>query len=154
MTNKLKTIPAAIFALFLFSVSTLACTCVYIPVKAKQSFSGQVFAIMPNEKSPDPKNIVPQAAVKLWVHTDEKNTVVAQNIADENGRFVLENVKPGNYVLQVSSPPSRRLGDIYVRIKISPGSSLGKREIIFGLAPVLACCEGYVKAQKATRKNS
>jgi hypothetical protein len=145
VTNKLKTIPAAVFALFLFGVSTLACTCVHTPIKAGESFGGQIFGIGRDEKAPDPKNFLPGAPVKLWIYTDEENTVVAQTVADENGRFALENVKPGNYVLRVSYPG---LEDIAVTVKISRGSSLGKKEIVLGLAPAFTCCEGYIKVLK------
>jgi hypothetical protein len=151
VTSKLKNIFAAIFALFLFSVSTFACTCVYSDIKAKRSFRGQVFGINLKEKVPDPKNIVPKAMVKLWMRTDEEDTVIAETVADENGRFVLENIKPGKYILDVSYQPYN-LQNVAVRIKISRGSSLRKKEIIIGLPIVPTCCEGYIKVQKAKKR--
>ena len=149
--NKLKSIPAAIFALILLSVSALGCTCVYSGIKANGSFQGQVFGITQNEKMPDPKNIVPKATVKLWLPTDEENTIIAQTVADENGRFVLENVKPGNYIFQVSGQ-MYGLQDIVVGMKILSGSNLMEKEIIIGLAPGLTCCEGYIKVRKAKKR--
>jgi hypothetical protein len=150
VTNNLKNISAVIFALFLFGVSAHACTCVYDDIKAEGSFRGQVFGIRRNEKVPDPQNVLPKATVKVWLPTDEEDTVIAQTVADENGRFVLENIKPGNYVLRVSYPQNG-LQDVAVTIKISGGSSLKKKEIVFGLPPLFTCCEGYIKVRKAKK---
>lgn len=136
----------AAFALFLFAVPALACTCVYSDIKAQKSFRGQVFAALPKMKPSEMTDPLPNATVKLIKRTDGENVVIAEAVADENGRFMLENIKPGKYILQAHSPT---LQDIYVRIKISAGSGRKKDEIVIGLPLPFTCCEGYIEVRKA-----
>ncbi len=143
MISKLKAIFAVIFALFLLNISALACTCTYADIKAK-GFSGQVFAayekVLPNYKEP-----LPKATLKLLKRTDDGDKVIAEVVADENGRFSLENVKSGKYFLQVEATNFQY---VFVPIKISKGSSRKKDEIFISLAPALTCCEGVARVQK------
>ena len=146
MAGKLKTIFVLTFTLLLFSVSALACTCSYSDIKAK-GFSGQIFAISPDKPLPDFNSPLPKATVKLLKRTDDGDKVVAEVVADENGRFSLENVKSGKYFLQAEFP---NFSYVFVQIKISGSSHRKKDKIVVALAPGLTCCEGYAKVQKST----
>lgn len=144
MTSILKTFFALTFVIVLLDISASACTCSYAEIKAK-GFSGQVFAadekILPNYKEP-----LPKATLKLLRRTDDEDQVIAEIVADENGRFSLENVKSGKYLLQVGA---MNFQNVFVPIKIVKGSSRKKDEIFISLAPALTCCEGVAKVQKA-----
>lgn len=71
---------------------------------------------------------------------------MAEVVADENGRFSIENVKAGKYFLQAEFTG---FASVWVQIKIS-GASRGKKDkIIIALAPGLPCCDGYAKVQKS-----
>jgi len=146
MTGKIKTIFALTFTLFLFSSSAFACTCTYSGIKAK-GFSGQIFSIAYGKQSPAFNSPLPKATVKLMKRTDDGDKVVAEVIADESGRFSLENVKSGKYFLQAEST---HFSYVFVQIKISGGSRKKKDKIVIALAPGLTCCEGYAKVQKTT----
>ena len=146
MRNTLRTILAVTFTLFLFSVSTLACTCSYSDIKAK-GFSGQIFSIAYDKQIPDFNSPLPKATLKLLKRTEGEDKVVAEVVADESGRFSLENVKTGKYFLKAEFP---NFESVWVRIKISEGSSKRKDKIIIALAPGLTCCDGYAKVQKST----
>jgi hypothetical protein len=146
MTYKLKTTFAVTFTLFLFNVSAFACTCSYDDIKAR-GVSGQIFSIAYGKQMPDFNAALPNATVKLLKRTDDEDKLIAEVVADENGRFSIEGVKPGKYFLKAEST---HYSSVYVRIKISSASPRTKDKIIIGLAPGLACCEGYAKVQKST----
>ena len=145
MIYKLKTIFVVIFTLFLFSIPALACTCSYDDIKAR-GFSGQIFSIAYDKQVPDFNNPLPKATLKLLKRTDDEDKVVAEVVADESGRFSLENVKAGKYFLTAEFPGFER---VWVQIKISGGSRRKKDKIIIALAPGLTCCDGYAKVQKS-----
>jgi hypothetical protein len=146
MRNKLRTILAVTFTLFLSGVSAFACTCSYEGIKAR-GFSGQIFSIAYDKQVPDFNNPLPKATLKLLKRTDDEDKLVAEVIADESGRFSLENIKPGKYFLQAEFPT---FSYVFVQIKISGGSRRKKDKIVIALAPGLTCCEGYAKVQKST----
>ncbi len=146
MTGKTKTFLAVILTLFLMSVSTFACTCVRTKIKAK-GFSGQVFAVI--ESRPNDKQPFPQATIKLLKQTDDGDKLIAEVVADGNGRFSLENVKAGKYILVADAPNFQA---VWTEIKIVRSSSGKKDEIEIGLDPsVTDCCVGYAKVQKANK---
>lgn len=146
MRNTLGTILGITFTLFLFSVSTLACTCSYDNIKAR-GFSGQIFSIAYNKQLPDFNSPLPKATLNLLKRTDDEDKLIAEVVADESGYFSLENVKAGKYILRAEF---RGFDSLYVQIKISGGSRRKKDKIIIALAPGLTCCDGYAKVQKLT----
>ena len=146
MTSKLKTIFVLAFMLFLFSVSAFACTCTYSGIKAK-GFSGQIFVVTYGKPLPDFDSPIPKATVKLLKRTDDGDKIVAEVIADENGRFSLDNIESGKYFLKAEST---HFSSVYVQVKISGGSRRKKDKIVIALAPGLTCCEGYAGVQKST----
>ncbi len=146
MTGKIKTIFALTFTLLLFSSSVFACTCTYSSIKAK-GFSGQIFTIAYGKQSPDFDSPLPKATVELLKRTEDEDKVVAEVVADESGRFLIENIKSGKYFLRAKST---YFSSVFVQIKISGGSRKKKDKIVIALAPDLACCEGYAKVQKPT----
>ena len=148
MTRKLRTIFALTFTLFLFSVSTLACTCVRDTIKSK-GFSGQVIAFY--KSRPNEKDAVPKATVKLLKRTDDGDKVIAELVTDENGRFNVENLKSGKYILDVRA---KNFQTISTLIKVSKAPKQKKEEIIVALDFSLDCCEGYAKVQKSTLRVS
>jgi hypothetical protein len=145
MTSKIKTFLAVIFTSFLLSVSTLACVCVRDKIKAK-GFTGQVFAVI--ESNPNYKEPLPKATIKLLKRTDNGDETIADVVADEAGRFSLENVKAGEYILAADAPNYQA---VWTEIKVVRSARRKKDEILIGLAPTIGCCEGYAKVQKAKK---
>lgn len=141
MIGKLKIFFAVIFILFLLSVSALACTCIRSTIKSK-GFSGQVIAFY---KARPNKDAIPKATVKLLKRTDDGDKVIAKIVIDENGRFSVENIKSGKYILEVEA---EHFQTITTLIKISKSSKQKKDEIVVALDFSLECCEGYARVQK------
>jgi cell division protein YceG involved in septum cleavage len=145
MRSKIKVIFILTFTLFLLSVSTFACTCVQDKIKAK-GFTGQIFFAI--ESNPTYKEIIPKATVRLLKRSSDQDKVIAEVIADENGRFAIENVKTGTYILEVFSPNTQKM---VTEIKIGKSSSRKKDELVIGLDPSpTGCCNGYAKVQKVS----
>jgi len=145
MRNILKTFFAVTFTLFLFSISTLACVCVRDKIKAN-GFSGQVFAV--SEANPSYKEPFTQATIKLSKRTNKLQLILVVT-TDESGRFSLENIKAGKYILVADAPNFQA---VWTEIKIVRSSSRKKDEIEIGLDPsVMDCCVGYAKVQKAKK---
>ena len=145
MRNILKTFFAVSFTLFLFSVSTLACVCVRDKIKAN-GFNGRVFAV--SEANPNYKEPFPRATVKLLKRIDDGDKLIAEITTDETGRFSLETVKAGKYILEASAPNFYK---IVTEIKIVPSSSRRKDVLEIGLEPGLECCGGYAKKLEAKK---
>ena len=144
MRNILKTFFAVTFTLFLFSVSTLACVCVRDKIKAN-GFSGQVFAV--SEANPNFKEPFPQATIKLSKRTNKLQLILVVT-TDESGRFSLENIKAGKYILEASAPNFYK---VLTEIRIVVSSSRKKDVLEIGLEPGITCCAGYAKVLKAKR---
>ena len=145
--NIRKTILALIFTLFLFSVSTLACTCVRDSLKAR-GFSGQVIAAY--DTRPDDRDPIEKATVKLLKRTNNGDKIFAEITTDVNGRFAVENLKPGKYILEVSAT---HFETVVTEIKVLESSNQKKDELLVGLQPSLDCCAGYAKVQKTKKKS-
>lgn len=130
--------------MFLLSASSAyACTCVRERIKLK-GFSGQVFAI--TRARPDNKEIFPNAEIRLMKDKGNAREIIAFLTTDENGKFSLENVKPGNYVLETSA---KNFQTVLTEIKIERASKQKPEELIIGLDPnVMDCCVGYIKIKK------
>ena len=144
MRRKLKLIFGVCVTLVLLSIPTFACTCSYDGIKAK-GVSGQVFGISHGERKPDFNQALPQATVKLLIQTADDQKIVAEGTADKDGRFSLENIKPGKYFLKIQS---EGFSSVFVPIRVSKLSGK-KDQIIIALAPGLQCCEGYAGVQKS-----
>jgi len=116
-------------------------------LKAK-GFDGQVIAAYdtrPNDRDP-----IEKATVKLLKQTDDGDTVIAEAVTDENGRFEVGNIKPGKYILEVRATAFETVA---TEIKIVKSSNRKADEILVGLQPSFKCCAGYAKVQK-TKKGS
>ena len=144
MRNILKTFFAIIFTLFLFSVSTLACVCVRDKIKVN-GFNGQVFAV--SEANPNYKEPFTQATIKLSKPTNTLQLIFTVT-TDETGRFSLENIKAGKYILEISAPNFYK---VVTDIRIVVSSRRKKDVLEIGLEPRITCCGGYAKAQKAKK---
>lgn len=145
MMCKLRIVFGLIFTLLLFSISVIGCTCSYGDIKAK-TFSGQIFSVVYDRQQPDFDSPLPKATIKLLKRIDGEDKVVAQTVADESGRFSIEDVKAGKYFLKAEFP---NFDSVWVLIKIAGGSRRKKDRIIIALAPGLSCCDGYAKVQKS-----
>jgi hypothetical protein len=134
-----------IFGLLIFThIDVAACTCVRDKIKAK-GFSGQIFAV--SESNPSYKEIFPKAKVRLLERNGDKDKVIAEVTADENGRFALENIKSGTYILEAFATNFQKVVTI---IKIIKASNRKKDELVIGLDPlVMNCCVGYAKVKKS-----
>ena len=144
MRNILKIFFAITFTLFLFSVSTLACVCVLDKIKVN-GFSGQVFAV--SKANPNYKEPFTQATIKLSKRTNKPQLIITVT-TDENGRFSLENIKAGKYILEVSASNFYK---VVTDIRIVLSSSRKKDTLEIGLEPGITCCGGYTKVQKAKK---
>jgi hypothetical protein len=131
-------------SLFFTQIDVVACTCVREEIKAK-GFSGQIFAV--SESNPSYKEAFPKAKIRLLKRNGDKKVVVAEVMADENGKFALENIKSGTYVLEAFATNFQKVVTV---IKITKSSNQKKDELVIGLdALVMNCCVGYAKVQKS-----
>lgn len=150
MENKLRTFIFATFALFLLSVSALACSCLH--AMEANNFTGQVFALQKLEPKRKPEinyeKPIAKATVKLWQQDDSlkyKVKLVAEVTTDENGRFSLENINPGKYSLDIYADGFDGFSSM---LTISEFSNRSKDKIEIGLPPPFHCCIADVKVQK------
>jgi 5-hydroxyisourate hydrolase-like protein (transthyretin family) len=142
MTSKLKTTFAVTFTLFLLSVSTLACICVRDKIKAK-GFNGRVVYIF--NSTLNSKEPITKVTVKLLKRTDDGDKTITEVVTDADGRFAIEKIKSGTYILEAKR---ENFQTVVTEIKISKSSSKSKDELEIALDLSLECCAGYAKVQK------
>ena len=113
-----------------------------------RGFSGQVIAAY--DTRPDDRDPIEKATVKLLKRTNNGDKIFAEITTDVNGRFAVENLKPGKYILEVSAT---HFETVVTEIKVLESSNQKKDELLVGLQPSLDCCAGYAKVQKTKKKS-
>ena len=155
MTNKIKTIFVVVFALLCFNTSAFACSCIY--GIETNNLTGQIFAVQNLDIKPksEPNYEKPIAKARIVLaQRDEaqKNEykLIAEVFADENGRFSLDNIKPGKYVFNVYASGYEGLS---TSLTLSESSNRKLDKIEIALPPPFYCCRAYVRVKK-TEKTS
>lgn len=128
------------FSLLIFLQNeAAACTCVRDKIKAK-GFSGRVII----QTAPQTKEPLSNAIVKLLKRTDSGDKVIAEVATNEEGRFAIENVESGKYILEAEAVNFQKVS---TEIKIVKGSSK-KKELEIGLEVGITCCVGYATVRR------
>ena len=155
MATKLKISFATIFVLFGLSVSAFGCSCMY-SFKA-DNLTGQVFALQKPQPKQKPElnyeKPVSKAVVRLRQIDDTQKgerKLIAESDVDESGRFSLESIKPGNYILEIYASD---YDGLVAFVTVVESSSQKKDKIEIGLPPPAHCCGAYVKIQKTEKKS-
>ena len=122
------------------------CTCVRGTLKVAQ-IRGQVVATY--KQRPKVEDPISGATVKVLKCRDGECETVAEATTDQNGRFNIDGVKPGEYDLEATATAFQR---IVVGLKLHHSYAGRGREIAMALEPSADCCAGTAVLRRLKTK--